>query len=969
MFQTIIKNKGTRVWFIVTCILLVLAITVNIVLSTQTLVNLMNTVFGSGRVVSTGDGASYYVRTTGNKEEALANANSLNEEVCEEGIILLKNSSGVLPLSGVEKISVFGKNSVNLVYGGSGSGGGDSSTAKTLFESLEAAGFTCNPTLKSFYEDTGKSGAVRQSNPSDLDNGATQVLSTAETPYSAYTANNIPVSYSEYSDAAIIVLSRIGGEGFDLPRVMENDAGAHYLELDPNEQELIRQVTQAGFGKVILVLNSANTMELGFLADDSCGKIDACLWIGAPGNSGIMALGRVLNGEVTPSGHTPDTYVADFTKDPTWSNFGDNRVADGDRYTIDGKTKQSYFTQYEEGIYAGYRYWETRGFTDGEGWYNKNVVFPFGYGLSYTTFEQEIINKSSLDVEEISLADGMPQSLQVTIKVTNTGDVKGKDVVQVYVTAPYTLGGIEKAHKVLVGFDKTPMLYPAAEADAEHPNSCEITIDINPYDFASYDSGDANKNGFSGYELEQGDYIFHVSRNAHEAIDTFTCRLSADVKYETDPVTGYAVVNRFDDADDALSVVLSRADWEGTWPTTPTDADRAITDAFFNSLKDYTSNNPMIGSYTMPTQGSTATSLKLYNLLQYDEESGKFYADYDDPNWESLLNQISVDEMASLVSNGAFNTGLIESVEKPKTTDADGPVGFTNFMGDPTIYDTCSYACEVVFASTWNKELIEQVGESVGEEGLWGNVKGDGAPYSGWYAPGANIHRSQFGGRNFEYFSEDGFLSGKLAAAEISGAMSKGVYTYVKHFALNEQETHRSSGGPTGGNLTWATEQSMRELYFKPFEFAVKDGGTHGIMSSFNRIGTQWTGGDYRLITEILRNEWGFRGTVICDFNTNSYMDCKEMVYAGGDLNLATNRRWEKYDAANADDVSVLRQATKNILYTVVNSNAMNGYGEGAQHATMLPAWRIVLYAADAVLAIGLAAWGILAFKKVSKKA
>lgn len=365
----------------------------------------------------------------------------------------------------------------------------------------------------------------------------------------------------------------------------------------------------------------------------------------------------------------------------------------------------------------------------------------------------------------------------------------------------------------------------------------------------------------------------------------------------------------------------------------------------------------------MPTQGANGT-LVLSDMLVYNEEIASWSVDYDDPRWEKLLDRLTVDEMATLVSNGAFNSGAIASIQKPATTDADGPVGFTNFMGDPTVYGTCAYACEVMLASTWNVELVEKMGASVGEEALWGNVDGDGRPYSGWYAPAMNIHRSQFGGRNFEYYSEDSFLSGMMASAEIAGTGSKGVYCFIKHFALNEQETHRS----IGGDLSWATEQAMREVFLKPFEKAVKVGGTTGVMSSFNRIGKTWTGGDYRLMTEVLRNEWGFRGSIISDFNTNSYMNCKQMVYAGGDLNLATNRRWSDYNAADANDVSVLRQATKNILYTVAKSNAMNGYGSNATHSTRLATWRIVQIAVDGVLLLALAVGTFLAFRKKNSK-
>ena len=930
------KSKKTRAWFITTASVVTFFLVVTI-LASSLFANLISIVFGSKRTIyAEGEGSQAFEKTTESKEDATSKGNDLSKELCEEGIVMLKNDNNALPLANSAKISVFGKNSVNLVYGGSGSGGGDNSTAATLYQSLSDAGFTTNPTLKSFYENTSQSGAVRDSNPSDLDSGGNVMLSTAETPYSSYTTE-VKNSYSEYNDAAIVLFSRIGGEGFDLPRTSRDDSSRTYLELDPNEQALITNVTNAGFKHVIVLINSANVMELGFVKDNTLGKIDGCLWCGGPGNQGIMALGEILNGTKNPSGHTVDTYPYDLTKDPSFQNFGDCNITEGDRYITN--QDRYYFVDYEESVYVGYRYYETRGNSDGETWYSSNVCYPFGYGLSYTTFSWSLVNS---DIKDAAIEKGKEYTVEV--KVTNTGSVAGKEVVELYASAPYTSGGIEKPFKVLTGFEKTGVIEPG--------KSENVTIKVNPYYFASYDYTDANSNGFKGYELEKGNYNLFVSSNSHDSNITIPFSVSDTIEYATDETTGNTVENRFDDSDDHLQTLLSRSDWNGTYPQSPTDTDRQIDQTTIDKLASTTTNNP--NTYTeMPTQGA-----------DYGEDKVVFKdlvgLDYYDDKWDTFLNQLTVEEMASLYNNGAFMTNNIFRLGVPKTTCSDGPVGFVNFMGDPSVYGTVAYPCEVMMASTWNKSLLKNVGESLGQEGLWGNVAGDGAPYSGIYSPGSNIHRSAFGGRNFEYFSEDPYLAGEMAANEISGAKANGLIMFMKHFALNEQETHRASNG----DVSWATEQAMREIYLRPFEIAVKEGGAMGIMSSFNRIGTQWTGGDYRLLTEVLRNEWGFDGTVICDFNTNSYMSSKQMCYAGGDLNLTTTRPWSKYDSSSASDVTVLRKAAHNVLYSVVHSNAMNAEIIGYN----LPYWQIILYVIDGVIVLGLGILGFFAIRSVYKK-
>lgn len=803
-------------------------------------------------------------------------------------------------------------------YGGSGSGGFDTSNNKNLYESLNDAGFVTNPTLKRFYESS-QSGPVRTANSSDLDNSDNQKIATAETPQSKYT-DAVKNSYADYSDAALVVITRIGGEGFDLPRYQGDSEGAvspdsHYLELDQNEIDLLTAVTDGTFKRVVVVFNTPSSFEATFLKDSAyaafADKIDAAVWIGFTGSNGITALGEILNGDVNPSGRLVDTWAADFTKNPSFVNFGTGCLPDTtDKY--DGG--MYYSVDYEEGIYVGYRYYETRGETDGEDWYNANVVYPFGYGLSYTTFDWTVGDASASEIE-------LGTTITVPVTVKNTGSVAGKDVVQLYASAPYTLGGIEKAHKVLVGFAKTKLLQPG--------ESETVTVSFDPYSAASYDYRDANSNGFSGYELEAGEYTLYVSRNAHESEKAIALNLAADVQIGTDPTTDSEVVNRYTDSENfldsdwQLDTMLSRADWEGTWPTPQTAQQHAGTDRLYEEIRSEEHNNPTdFDSEEYPWFGEEPT-LTLRDLLPSAEaEDYEPVVSYDDERWEELMMGCDEEEMIALINNGAYHTLAMESVGLPATIHGDGPSGFTCFMSKEQVNGTCQYVSEPVMASTWNINLMNELGEAIGEEGTIGD-KATGQPYSSIYAPGVNIHRSPFGGRCSEYFSEDPFISGMMGAAEVQGIQSRGVLPTVKHFVANEQETHRS----IGGDLSWLSEQALREIYLKPFEYTVKLGETRGIMTSFNRIGTRWTGGDYRLLTEILRNEWGFNGLVICDFNTiPQYMIPRMMFYAGGSLDLATQQSamWMECDTSDAGDAIVLMRAVKDVMYALVNSNAMN---------------------------------------------
>lgn len=965
------RNKQFRIWFIITCVLIVIFVAANLLL--LRFGNLVNQVLGGERMKIIGENTNVYKTLDGcdTKTSALDHGNKVSIKACEEGFVLLKNQNA-LPLESGAKISIFGKNSVSMAIGGSGSGGGATDDKKDIFDSLKQSGFEYNKTLYDFYMDDKQSGEVRTANPKDLDNGAPvgmQNLSTGETPQVKYT-DAIKKSYNNYSDAALIVITRIGGEGFDLPAA---DDGSHFLQLDANENALIETVSSSGiFKHVVIILNSPSSLELQHVQRND--KVDGIMWIGYPGAYGIMALGELLKGEtlegekISPSGKTVDTYAAHLKNSPAWCNFGGALNIDvgggknGDSYFVQQGSKlreqMAYFADYEEGIYVGYKYYETAyaealagnysGFD-----YDSEVVYPFGYGLSYTDFSIELENSTQLQSTSLT----KDTSLTFNVKVKNTGKYAGKETVQLYVTAPYTKGGIEKSAKVLVGFEKTDLLQPGKS------QALKITVE-SPYVYASYDYNDANKNGFKGYEVESGDYTFSISTNAHSVISSVKINCKNDISYS-------GAVNRYTDQSERgdnsnadLGSILSRANFTGTWPAARTLEERMTTKEWVDAIKSSESNHNNPNEYSkMPTTN--------YSKETVTDEDGNIIsapvsfldlagADYDDERWEEFLDRFTVAEMTALVNEGAFGTIGIKRLGVPMTIAADGPVGFRNFIGGAAIYDTCVYPCEVVLASTWNTEILFDMGESVGNEGLVGDIKNGSTPYTGWYAPGQNIHRSSLGGRNFEYYSEDGLLSGKMSAAVVKGADSMGVYTSLKHFALNEQETHRSSYG----GMSWVDEQTMREIYLKPFEIAVKEGNSKSVMSSFNRIGQRWTGGDYRLITGILREEWGFKGFVITDFNTNSYMNVRDMIYAGGDLNLEAAKQYVfTPDGSNAGDVQVLRNATKNILYVIANSNAMRG-----DFILQPPLWQIILYVVDGVVALGLIAWGIIVIIQTKRK-
>lgn len=953
----VFRHIGSRVWFIVTCVVSVLLIVFSsLAANPSVLGGLMDQIFGGDRAIAKSGGevkAKFELDEDINKddkkkESCKEHANKVTNELCEEGMVLLKNKNNALPAKTdtIKKISVFGKNSTNMAVAGSGSAGDAAEgSTKSIYDSLTEAGYEVNDTLRNFYKNDS---TKRSSNPS-MDSGVA-TLDIGETPVSKYT-DAVKNSFNNYKDMAVIFLTRIGGEGFDLPRAQSNDSTRTFLDLDKDEEDMINLATSSGFKKVVVLVNAANQLNCSKLEAND--KIDAVLWIGFPGAQGVMAAGKILNGTVNPSGHLSDTYVKDFKSIPSYYNFGDNSQSENssDAFLIvnpKGEKKKSlhYFTDYEEGVYVGYRYFETRG-ENNDTWYNQNVLYPFGYGLSYTSFSWTVDNEATLKNHNLT-----KDKFDVKVTVKNTGSVAGKDVVQIYMGGQYFDGGIEKASKVLVGFGKTSLLEPGKEE--------QLTITIDPYYIANYDYNDANKDGFKGYELDKGGYSLYVATNAHDSSRKISfSSLENPIHYETDPVTGTKVENHFDGSDSMCQTTLSRSDWEGTFPKAPTEDQQIVDQAFIQTLK---SNNTALDPDNPYVNGTLKAEMPTYgkeNGMKFSDLVGK---DFDDKAWDDLLDQTTYDEQLTMYLFAGFHTEKMKSINKPKTTDADGPVGLTNFMGDPTIHDTVMYSCEVISACTWNVDLVEKMGESVGNEGLVGD---NGVPYTGWYAPAMNLHRNPFGGRCCEYFSEDPFLSGMMGAYEVKGANAKGMTTYLKHFVGNEGETHRDANG----NCTFVNEQALRELYLRPFEMTVKIGKSRGIMTSFNRIGTRWSGATYALTTIVLREEWGFHGSVITDFNTHhfkgDYMQVRPALYAGGTLDLCAQMAPVEFiDANNPADCQMLRKATHETLYAVANSNIMS---VEIDHYAMAY-WKIVLIIVDCVVPVGLIVWGVFSIRFAFKK-
>lgn len=849
------KKKGKK---IVTCILLAVIIAANGAIYAFN--NIINQHFSSVKV----DDMAVDDATTASKD--------ITTRIEEEGIVLLENKDNTLPLN-VEKnakVNVFGQSSTAIVYGGAGSGASDETDNVTLQEGLKQAGFDVNEDLTKFYEDhkTKKKGQ----NVFNLKGGDYNINEPAISEYS----DKLISDAKKFSDTAVVVFSRNGGEGGDLPMDMASytggDEGKHYLELQSCEQEMLSMV-EKNFEHVIVLVNSSNAMELGFLEDKN---VDAALWIGGPGSTGCVAVGEVLSGAINPSGRLVDTYAYDLTTAPAYYNAGDFT------YTSNGEDTSEHYVEYAEGIYVGYRYYETRYVDNATGKcdedaYGKVVQYPFGYGLSYTSFEQKITHHE--------VKDG---KINIEIEVKNTGKVAGKDVAQVYVTAPYTNGGIEKSFVELEGFAKTGML--------ESGKSEKVTVSFDVEDMAAYDYVEQGC-----YVLEKGTYEIKLMNNAHDVLDSFTYDVEDTIVYNEDNARSSdktAAVNTFDFVAGDVNYV-SRSDWEGTLPTERVEKKEATAE-----ILDQLNLDNINKLYVNPSNEGDKITTGADNGLTLSDMAG---VPYDDEKWDKLLDELSVDEMAKLMGYGGFSTVEIASIDKVSTIDIDGPAGLNALTSD---ISGVQFPSEAVIGSTYNVELVDEMGQTYAQEA---NAHG----VVGLYAPGLNIHRTPFSGRNFEYYSEDPVLNGKLGAAMTRGCNSMGVYCYPKHFALNDQETNRS------GVCVWSNEQAMREIYLKAFEIVVKEGNNHGLMSSYNRIGTVWSGGCKELLTNVLRGEWGFEGAVATDYANAKLLNADQALMAGGDLMLSTT------GATLSDKVTEsiegqqkLRQASKNVLYMVVNSRA-----------------------------------------------
>lgn len=847
-------------------------------------------------------------------KSAKLDAEGVVQEIVRSGIVLLKNepdSQGdtLLPLAtsaeSKTKVNLFGWDSVGWVIGGSGSGTAGNEGVVSLSDALEAGNYEVNQELIQLYK-------KHQDGRPETGVGQADWTIT-ELPASQYT-DAVMEQAKGFSDVAIICIGRVGGEGNDLPTDMSTHGGAseeHYLELGKEEKAMIELVCQ-NFGKVIVLVNSPGTMELGWV--DEYDSIRSVLYVGLTGATGIMALPDILNGTANPSGRTADLYAYDLKSAPSFVNAGEAGVRNYPNTKTEGFMGVSYstFNEYQEGIYVGYRYYETRGFTDGEEWYQANVQYPFGYGLSYTRFDREM-------GELKTNSDG---TLSVDVTIRNVGDVAGRDVAQLYYTAPYTQGGIEKSHVVLLDFAKTATLEPA--------QAQTITFTFSPEDMASYDY-----RGAGCYVLEGGDYELKLMANSHEVIDSKTYNVPATITYGQDNKRASdfaAAVNRFDGAEGDVTF-LSRADWEGTWPKRAEEKDASP--EVLKAGADGTAATFVNAGDVMPTTGAK-------NGLTLKDMTGLAY---DDPKWDQLLDQMSVEELYELVGKGGYQTAEIASIGKPHANDLDGPQGINEANQSTKKAGAASYPSEVVTGCTWDTEIAKLMGLSIGKEALAYGV-------NGWYGPAVNLHRTPFGGRVFEYYSEDPVLSGKLGAACTEGAMECGVYCYVKHFAANETETNRV------GLFTWCNEQALRELYFKPFELAVKEGEATGIMSAFNRLNARWCGGSKELLTDVLRGEWGFQGTVVTDyfmgFGDVCYMGGYDGLYAGNDLWLAPiDGMGLTLDTSSATIVNQMRGACHNILYMSANSNLVDSsYAEkanmtvapAAEKTSGIPLWAILFY-------------------------
>ena len=870
---------------------------------------------------------------TGNgtlSDETNEEAAEVAEEIMEDGIVLLKNES-LLPLNETKKLNIFGWESINPAYGGAGSGGiNDLYDIVGLNQGLENAGFSINQELVDFYNNYGADNPEMSIQK--------QSWTLPEPPVDTY-SDELIKSAKEYSDVAVVVLSRKAGEGHnDIPMDVRKAAydnnsdeyddfpeGEHYLQLSQTERDMVDMVC-SNFDNVIVIYNGANQFELGFA--DEYPQIKSVVWCPGTGNVGFNALGKVFSGEVNPSGKTPDTFIYDMTTAPWWNNAEKTEYTNLADMAVEGMnagTAQVYapaFTNYVEGIYVGYKYYETAA-QEGAIDYDKTVQYPFGYGLSYTKFEQKM--------GELEEKDGQ---ISVDVEVTNTGDVAGKDVVEVYYKPPYTNGGIEKSSANLIEFEKTNLLQPG--------ESQTVTVTFSIEDMASYDENNAK-----AYVLEKGDYVISINSDSHTVLDQKTYTADKDVVYKGENKRASddtAATNVFEDAKGDVTY-LSRADHFANYeeataaPASAELGEPYVSEYHLNSNFDKTTY--LNDEDVMPTTGAD-NGLTLADMRD---------ADYDDPRWEKLLDQLTVDEMANMIAMAGYQTAAMDSVGKVATLDFDGPAAINNnFTGVGSI----GFPIEVVVASTWNKELAQAWGECMGKISQEMGAEG-------WYAPGMNTHRTAFGARNYEYFSEDGVLAGNMGANAVEGARKYGVYSYIKHFALYEGNAKMVS--------VWSNEQAIREIYLKPFEISVKQGGANAVMVSWSFLGDKWTGESSNLMNTVLRDEWGFRGMALTDFfrnNGHGFMNADAALANGVDVMLSTFNGEENNVANPEHPTSVLqmRNACKNVMYTVVSSWAYDGEHE----ETGMENWKKAGIGIDIVMALFMAGMEVLVIRGYKKR-
>ena len=931
------------------------------------------------------------------------------QKVAEEGFVLLKNDNGTLPLEDVEKVNLFGwcSSDAGLLMCGGGSGdftmwGGSGEEVKKVvglreaLEGLSDKPFEVNPDLVAYYESYC---TVNRNGGTDARSGwfnyksDPKYFNLVEPDITEY-PSGVLASAESFSDTSIVVITRTGGESLDLPKYQRKfKPGANpastsgtvttvndrtYLQLTTEEEGMIEYV-KAHFENVIVILNTSATLECGFLEDAA---IDAAIAIATPGQSGLISLAKILRGQVNPSGKLVDTYAYDLRTAASWANSPNANVVNGATGEKTYKSGSEQYIDYLEGIYVGYKWYETadaEGYWDdvdneyGQG-YDGVVQYPFGYGLSYTDFQWSVRSVSPACGSKIT-AD---TEITIELDVANVGGRAGKDVVEIYYEPPYTKGGVEKSSANLVAFAKTELLDPAG---GEHSVQT-VTLKFKAEDMKSYDcynrSGSVGSGG--GYVLEKGEYVIKLSTDAHHVKEgasgagvyggKITYDIISNLPITKDSVTGYTVENRFtgDTAEGGVSIdgsnvagwdlkYLTRADFKGTFPQETTE--RRAKGSSLNKNGWLTDKKNVD---TKPTQGKSG-DLKLV------EDMGKSTAKYNDALilllgdesnygndalWGPLLDQIPESELFEVVMRGGYTAHEIPSIGKPTTVDLDGPTGFNKHPHSSPQFT--GFPSAIVVASTWNIALAETVGQVVGREGY---AEG----YGGWYAPGINIHRSPFDGRNYEYFSEDPYVSGMIGASIVSGALQQGVYSYIKHFALNETENKRN------GLYTWTTEQALREIYLKPFEISVKVGKANAIMSSYNRIGDTWSGGNYGLMTEILRNEWGFKGTAVSDYlnDKDTYKVVDQGIRAGNDIWLenGNNAKYSSIglkDTASPTAVACAREAAKHVIYTYCNTRKLaieagNASAEVKTHTERLSDQTILWIVVGVAVFVGSAVW------------